>query len=108
MKKFIIITAMVACILMLSSCSGNSDSVDIVDIAEISGLVTEKGYTEDDFQDELLGKNRDSIINAWGEPDGVLSGFWGDIWLLSDESNKQIIIYYDQDGIIENIRIAER
>lgn len=107
MKK-LIITAMFVCILLLSSCSTESDSVDVLDIAEISGLVTEKGYTEEDFQDELLGKNRDSIINAWGEPDGMLSGFWGDIWLLSDESDKQIILYYDQDGIIENIRIAER
>lgn len=107
MKK-LIITAMFVCILLLSSCSTKSDSADVLDIAEISGLVTEKGYTEEDFQDELLGKNRDSIINAWGEPDGMLSGFWGDIWLLSDESDKQIILYYDQDGIIENIRIAER
>lgn len=107
MKK-LIITAMFVCILLLSSCSTESDSVDVLDIAEISGLVTEKGYTEEDFQDELLGKNRDGIINAWGEPDGMLSGFWGDIWLLSDESDKQIILYYDQDGIIENIRIAER
>lgn len=107
MKK-LIITAMFVCILLLSSCSTKSDSVDVLDIAEISGLVTEKGYTEEDFQDELLGKNRDSIINAWGEPDGMLYGFWGDIWLLSDESDKQIILYYDQDGIIENIRIAER
>ena len=107
MKKFILLLLLVTCGLGLTSCSSKADEADIVDIMEISGLVTEKGYTEEDFQEELLGKDRNSIMTVWGEPDGFLSGFWGDIWHLSDESSKQIILYYDEDGIVENIRIAE-
>lgn len=108
MKKLLAAAAIFACFFGLTSCSRKSDIADITNIIEISGLVAEKGYAEEDFQDELLGQHRENIIHAWGDPDGMLSGFWGDIWYLSDESNKQIILYYDKDGIVENIRIAER
>lgn len=108
MKKFVIFVSAFVCILCLVSCSGKSDDAGIINIREISGLVTEDGYTEDDFQEELFGQYREDIIGVWGEPDGMLSGFWGDIWHLSDESNKQMIIYYDKDGMVEDIRIAER
>ena len=108
MKKLLAAAAILACLFGLTSCSRKSGIADITSIVGISGLVTEKGFAKEDFQDELLGQHRDDVIHAWGEPDGMLSGFWGDIWHLSDESNKQIILYYDKDGIVENIRIAER
>ena len=34
-------------------------------------------------------------MNAWGEPDGTLSGFFGDIYEL--ESGGQVILYYDTE-----------
>lgn len=73
------------------------------DIADISKL---KGYTEEELQDALMGKDRDDIVDAWGEPDGMLSGFWGDIWSLSDD-NRQIILYYNGDGNVEHVKVIE-
>ncbi|MCI8813232.1 MAG: hypothetical protein HFG12_08360 [Oscillibacter sp.] len=43
----------------------------------------------------LLGLPRQEILNAWGEPDGSLSGFFGDIYQL--ESGKCITVYYDPE-----------
>ena len=50
------------CSLGLTDCSGKSDKADITNIMEISGLVIEKEYTEEEFQDNVLGKNRDDIM----------------------------------------------
>ena len=41
----------------------------------------------------LLGTPRQEVLSAWGEPDGMLSGFFGDIYALS--STVQVIVYYD-------------
>ena len=108
MKKFIMFLLLLACGLGLTGCFGKSDKAYISNIKEISGLVTEKGYTGEDFQDNLLGKTRNDIIIAWGSPDGSLFGSFGDVWYLSDESNKQIVVYYDKDGVIEHILLEER
>lgn len=43
----------------------------------------------------LLGLSRQEILNAWGEPDGMLSGFFGDIYALEDGA--QVIVYYDPE-----------
>ena len=43
----------------------------------------------------LLDLPRQEILNAWGEPDGMLSGFFGDIYEL--ESGGHIIVYYDTE-----------
>ena len=83
---------LLACGLGLTGCFGKSDKAYISNIKEISGLVTEKGYTGEDFQDNLLGKTRNDIIIAWGSPDGSLFGSFGDVWYLSDESNKHMFL----------------
>ena len=41
-------------------------------------------------EDVLLGLPRQEILNAWGEPDGTLSGFFGDIYEL--ERGGQVIL----------------
>lgn len=106
MRKIFLFVSVFICALCLAGCSKKSDSDDILTLKEINGLVTEKGYTENDCLEELSGRHEKEMAAAWGEPDGMLSGFWGDIWYLSDD--KQIIVYYDKDGAVENIRIAER
>ncbi len=108
MRKFILFLLLLACGSGLTGCLGKSDKADILNITEISGLVTEKGYTEEEFQDNLLGKTRDDIIIAWGDPDGSLFGSFGDVWYLSDESNKQIVVYYDEDRVTERILLEEQ
>lgn len=43
----------------------------------------------------LLGLSRRDILDAWGEPDGTLSGFFGDIYAGGD--GVSVIIYYDTE-----------
>lgn len=43
----------------------------------------------------LLGLPRQDILDAWGEPDGMLSGFFGDVYAL--EEGGQVIVYYDTE-----------
>ena len=40
----------------------------------------------------LLGLPREDVLRAWGEPDGCLSGLFGDIYTL--ESGARITVYY--------------
>ncbi len=108
MKKLIVRASALVCILCLAGCSFGADASDIPDIKELGGLVTEKGYTQEEVLEDLSGQSHDSLRSAWGEPDGMLSGFWGDIWRLSEESNWQMIVYYDGNGCVENIKIVER
>ena len=108
MKKAVIWMTLLACILILAGCSGKSKIADIPDLSEIRVLVAEQGDTEGDCLETLSGQPRDALVQAWGEPDGMLSGFWGDIWELGDEDDQIIIIYYDRDGFVSEIRIREK
>ncbi len=43
----------------------------------------------------LLDLPREDVLRAWGEPDGCLSGLFGDIYTL--ESGGHITVYYDTE-----------
>ena len=106
MKRMAAMLAAV-CLLCLVGCSGQ-ENISEMNLKQVSGLVSEKGYDEDDFKEKLAGQSREDMIDLWGEPDGMLSGFWGDTWNLADDTNQQIILYYDRDGIVEDVRLGER
>ena len=53
----------------------------------------------------LKGKTQKEVINNWGDPDAVLSGFYGDIYVYND---KQIVIYYDGDSKVADVLISDR
>lgn len=105
MKKPVIFISAFFPALCLAGCSGKAD---IPDMATINGLVTEKGYTEEDILKELSGQSNVSLAEAWGTPDCMLFGLWGDIWDLGDNSGKYITVYYDSGGVVESIIIAEK
>ncbi len=106
MKKLILCLSMFICILCWPGSSEKPDSNSLTAIREINSLAKEKRDTEQDFLEELSGRHEKELVAAWGKPDGMLSGFWGDVWYLDD--HKEIIVYYDRDGAVENIRITER
>ena len=41
----------------------------------------------------LLGRERRELLDAWGEPDGMLSGFFGDVYHL--KNGERVVVYYD-------------
>lgn len=65
-------------------------------------------YSQEEMEAKLKGEHRDNIIASWGEPDGHLSGFWGEVWFLDDANDKKVTLYYDADGCVENVRIGSR
>lgn len=75
----------------------------IVQIEEISGLVLEKGYDSENIREMLEGIPQKKILAKWGNPDGHLSGFWGEIWFLNEEKDGRITLYYDADGKVEDV-----
>ncbi len=52
----------------------------------------------------LLGLTYDQIHERYGEPEGTLSGLWGDIYRL--RGGETCIVYY-QDGIVNRIKAGE-
>lgn len=93
MKKIIILcVAVLALFVALIGCDKISDTrIMLDDIGALSDKVT--GITQNEVH-ELLGS-----------PAGKLSGFWGDMYYNSDD--QAVIIYYDADGKVELVKIAE-
>ncbi len=65
--------------------------------------VTEINQTSTSGIDKIkVGDSVDYVHETIGEPAGQLSGLWGDIYGL--ESGGQVIIYYDSNGNVEQIK----
>ncbi len=60
--------------------------------------------TPEDLE-KLLGFSVEQIHELFGEPDGTLSGFWGDIYQLDD--GMEFIAYYDADGIVNIVKSGD-
>ena len=102
MNKMITLILCMTILVTLAGCAISPDKArDIPELSEIAN------YTEEQLDEKLIGLSEDELRQSWGEPDGMLSGFWGDIWNISDESNKKITIYFNQDGGAENIIVTE-
>lgn len=85
---------------------GNLGVRSMYDIPSKESVVSafeEGNYTIDD--NDLIGFDRDQLHYIWGEPDGMLSGFWGDRWKLDDGTN--VIVYFAADGKIEYVKIDQ-
>ncbi len=85
-----IILSAIMSLLLLSACSSLPSK------KQISLLSDQKA------ERRLVGISQQQIMESWGEPDSSLSGFYGDICICED---KNIIIYYDQDSKVSNVRI---
>lgn len=104
MRKAIAVLAAVY-LLCLAGCSGQ-ENIDTMNLQLVSGLVSEKGYDGDNFLEKLAGQSREDMISLWGEPDGQLSGFWGDTWNLEDNNSHYIVLYYDSEGYVEDVVVG--
>lgn len=80
----------------------------MTELDEVSNLVFNEGYGETEVLEMVDGVYYKDIAAEWGEPNGGLSGFWGDIWLINDSGmKKQIIVYYNSDGFAEHVIIDD-
>lgn len=81
-----ILAALTAAALLLA---GKAAPANLPGPEALSGMGPEAAETA------LLGHPRREILNAWGMPDGMLSGLFGDIYALEDGA--QVIVYYDPE-----------
>ena len=56
--------------------------------------------------EQLQGYKNTQLMEVWGEPDGFLSGMWGDIW--ETNNTYYIIVYYDSDGVVEYVKVMNQ
>ncbi len=88
MKRILILA--LACVLLLTGCKSGK----IFQLNEVDALISEKGYGKEEFTQALAGRSRADIVDAWGEPNGRLSGMYGDIWMTGEEL--WVVLYYDR------------
>ncbi len=70
-------------------------------------ITAESSYEE--LEKAFLGATQEEVREVLGEPDSMLSGLWGDIYLRGE--NEIVVFYYgDYDGMgcVEQIHITER
>ena len=99
MKKFIALVLAFVFVLGLVGCKPD----EITDIPE---LVEITDFTQEQLEEKLIGLSQEEIYRSWGDPNGHLSGFWGDIWRLDNERDEHITVYYDKDGIVEHVLVS--
>lgn len=67
------------------------------------GYLKEQG--EGYATEKIEGYTREAILYIWDEPDGALFGRWGDVWEI--ENGESIIVYYDVDGKVADVKLAD-
>lgn len=80
---------------------GTRSMYDIPSKESVAAAFEEGTFAVD--SNDLIGYDRDQLHEIWGEPDSMLSGFWGDRWEVDDGTN--VIVYYAADGKIEYVKI---
>ncbi|MBR4910829.1 MAG: hypothetical protein IKZ47_05875 [Clostridia bacterium] len=53
----------------------------------------------------LKDKTAKDLNDNWGKPDGMLSGFYGDIY---ECNGKDIVIYYDADNKVTDVLVSDK
>lgn len=95
------ISSLILLLLLMLCLMGCRKEERTIALDEIAALGSET------LSSHLTGIDRDKIHDAWGEPDGMLSGLWGDIYKIPDTS-QQIILYYDENGLISTVKVIDQ
>lgn len=101
MKKLIALVLTLLFMFTLTGCQSDK-TIGTPELNEITN------YTQEQLEERLVGLLNEELYHSWGEPDGMLSGLYGDIWYISDEHDRQIVVYYDGDGVVEHILVDQQ
>ena len=99
MKKLIL------CALGLALCLTGCGRSEIPALSEVGALYSESGYSDAQLLESLSGLDREEIVDAWGEPDGMLSGLCGDIWHTGEELI--VVLYCDRDSKVIDVIVGK-
>ncbi len=101
MKVKIILLALLF-ILCCSACGSESERMtEDVQTTGLPTLAQSESLTAEVLRERLKGLTPEELCDLWGEPDDQLSGFWGEVWLVGD--NTRITVYYDANGAVEEV-----
>ena len=93
-KSAIFVIALVMIFVFLSSCAASIPSKE-----SVAAMISEEATKH------LKEKTIEEIHHKWGEPDSMLSGFYGDIYIYND---KIIVIYYDNHSRVSEAVVSEK
>ena len=107
MKKKIVIAAVVLTILVaiIFTIRFINFQNDIPDKELVYLQLQLDGKDEEFVLSQFKGCTREELIQDWGNPDGMLSGLYGDIWFIT--ANEMIIVYYSTNSIVEHIILTQ-
>ena len=107
MKKKIVIAVVVVVVLVATAFAIHfvNFSNDIPDKELVYLQLQLDGKDEKFVLSQFKGCTREELVQDWGNPDGMLSGFYGDIWVMTE--NENIIDYYSADSIVEHIKLEQ-
>ena len=93
---FVVAVGIICIIVCTAALSGNRSDDNIPSLSLIRTNGSEWATAE------LKGFTEEQLSEAWGKPDGMLSGFWGSVW--ETEGNDEVVVYYNNDnGTVEHI-----
>ena len=76
-------------------------------IVDLPALKAVPAYSQEQLTAELAGLTKDQVRACWGEPAGMFSGFYGDIWYTDETKTVQVYVYYDfKTKIVQNADYA--
>ena len=107
MKKKVVIAVVVIAALVITAfamnfiCSPN----DIPDKELVYLQLQLDGKDEEFVLSQFKECTKEELVQKWGKPDSTLSGFYGDIWAITE--NESIIVYYSADSIVEHIKLQQ-
>lgn len=83
------------------------------DFRKVPPLSEVAKLSSEEATQRLYSFSKQQLLDAWGEPDGCLSGLYGDIW-SDEESGMIVIVYYNMwqedysATLIERVGIGEK
>lgn len=87
-KKWIICALALLCICALAAWYGMRSGGSGLPALEEIAAMTEEAATK-----ALAGMSREELLKVWGEPDGGLSGLFGDVY--EAPGGRAVIVYYN-------------
>lgn len=106
MKKKVVAVVVIAVLVITAFAMHFINSKTEIPNKELVYLQLQLSEKDEEFVlSQFKGCTREKLVHEWGTPEEVLSGFYGDIWVITE--NEAIIVYYSADSIVEHIKLQE-
>lgn len=100
MKKILALLLILAMLGSLAACDNVPAPEDLMNDKILEG-------SEMQLREDLIGKNRKDIIELFGEPEAVMEGVRGDVFVIHFSENL-LVVYYDEDGLVNRVKIEPK